>query len=809
MTRTLLLPAAIVSPYFVTVAVLAAAILYCSFFIAVPQAHADGLTSQQVQAILSLLQSFGADQATIDQVSSVLGGSSPAPAAGSLSISTDPASPAYQVVAGGTTGVTVGVFDISTDSNPITLQKIGLKLASGSAQDLSQVYLYSGTHLLGSVTFAGNSQFATSTLLSPPILNNTLSPQITIKADINGIGTGLPAVPGDLLQINVANVQGVDQVSGDIVSASGNVGTGAGVRIFKSYPTVALVPLSSTGLSNGTNQSLLRFSIAASPSGSIGITDIGYRIAASGATVSMPLLYVYADPSFSTPVPVPGNTLGLNGVGGTGYNEQGSVRWDAQFNGGPLEISAGTTYYFEVRATISLTGSNPSVVTSLVPDTVQRAQLLTHTASNASALFTDNFIWSPNDNTTSQFSDADWTNGYALFGDVSQTRTSSGTNTAGISIAAGTQPVNTLAPQGAIVPFTNFTLTNTSSNSVTLNDFIVQRSGAADAAFHDIEISYDGGKGTSATLNGGQAKITGPFGLGAGQSKTFTISGAMADDLSSYAAQTVQLSVVAIDTGSVVSGALPVLGATQTINTTLNACHPPQTALYGYQCWGSTGNTCVVSTIECASGYHSNKQTGTGVNGCPLPLICVADTSLSSPAEPQNNSSPESSSDESNTGHQKEASGASIKSITPTCTLTAKVNTEKSSRTSESVVLTWTSTNATSASGPHPQVKGSVTVTPTKTTTYTKTFYGPGGHTTCTATVNINNSKAQPAPVEVMAEPQTQVAAATSAPGEGLYQFLSDYSDAFNDNLAAVVEAPINVSTDSLTDIFVQLGIGQ
>src|SRR3569832_918553 len=54
-----------------------------------------------------------------------------------------------------------------------------------------------------------------------------------------------------------------------------------------------------------------------------------------------------------------------------------------------------------------------------------------------------------------------------------------GTTTGGnLIVAAGTQPANSLAPQGAArVPFTTFTLTNTSNQAVTVNGVTVQRTG--------------------------------------------------------------------------------------------------------------------------------------------------------------------------------------------------------------------------------------------------------------------------------------------------------------------------------------------
>lgn len=349
-------------------------------------------------------------------------GTTPAPT-GTLSISTDASSPSYQVVAGGSTGVVLGVFDINTSgSDSITLQRIGLRLASGSAQDVNRIYLYSGTNLLGTANFSGGSQVATSTLQTSPLLNDTLGPQITIKADINNVGISQPAVSGDLVQINVAGVQGVDQVTGATVSTSGNVGTGSGVRIFKSYPTVTLVSLPTLSLAQGSNV-LMRFSVTAGPSGPVGLAGILGTISWSGVQFSNINLRAYADLGFSQ---------GLAGFGGTDLSSNtassGSLHTFfvvASSASNPIEIPAGSTYYFQVSGTVSNISGNASVTTSVNGDS---SYLPLFSLSNTNhAMFT----WSPNDNSTSVYSTADWTNGYgvAVLPPTGMTQTLTGTGT--------------------------------------------------------------------------------------------------------------------------------------------------------------------------------------------------------------------------------------------------------------------------------------------------------------------------------------------------------------------------------------------
>ena len=56
-------------------------VLAVLLFVSAAPVHAEGLTSVQIQAILSLLNSFGADQATINSVNASLGGTGTVPAA--------------------------------------------------------------------------------------------------------------------------------------------------------------------------------------------------------------------------------------------------------------------------------------------------------------------------------------------------------------------------------------------------------------------------------------------------------------------------------------------------------------------------------------------------------------------------------------------------------------------------------------------------------------------------------------------------------------------------------------------------------
>lgn len=170
-------------------------------------------------------------------------------------------------------------------------------------------------------------------------------------------------------------------------------------------------------------------------------------------------------------------------------------------------------------------------------------------------------------------------------------------NSGAITVSTSVQPSNTLAPQGAIVPFTSVTLTNTGSVPVTVDNLTFQRNGATDAVFQGFTLTDELGVVTPlsiASVYGSYqnhlAQFAAPITIAAGQSKTLTLNGKIASNLSSYNSQTVKLLIVGFDNTNVTyttmgSGQLPIVGAMDTLSSTLNACYPPQTSVYGYQCW--------------------------------------------------------------------------------------------------------------------------------------------------------------------------------------------------------------------------------
>ncbi len=319
-----------------------------------------------------------------------------------LTVITSPSSPSYAYAAGGSTGVTVGALQLRGTSEDMTLTELGLSGSASINSDVVQATVWNGATQVGTVTFTGNT-VATSTLSTPVLLTKDTDVTLTIKANIANVGTGQSGTPGDLVTINFSGAKATGNNSGNTIYATGSSNV-AGVRIERSYPTVALVSLGSTGVADGK---LIRFSISANSAGSVGVEQFAFTIASSsGVTVSNQILYAYTDSNFSSPV----SSAASGQLNATPAATASTKIVTDNVNGGVLQIPANTTYYFELRASVAGTVTGSSITTTLLGDTAyQRAA--TSTINGAR-----NFVWSPNSTTTTSYMGTDFTSGYGVPG---------------------------------------------------------------------------------------------------------------------------------------------------------------------------------------------------------------------------------------------------------------------------------------------------------------------------------------------------------------------------------------------------------
>lgn len=338
---------------------------------------------------------------------------------GSLVVSTDSSSPSYGVVAAGTSGAVAGVYKFRATNEGVNLNRLSMKLTNtASSSDVVQVTVWDGATQVGSAVFTGNSLYATSTFASPVALPKDTDKVLTVKVDTSIIGTSQPGFQGDLIKVDFngsdsTGTQGTGVGSGSTINATGSTAV-AGLRLFKSYPVLALDTLGATGVQDGR---LMRFKVTANANGSVGISQLKFTIATSSVAVTNLQLFAYTDAAYSSPI----SGQGTSGqVGATSATYNGTALTIAPANGtvAPLQVSAGATVYFELKGSVVPSATSYSVVTTLSGDSAYQTNLTPgyNVSTSSAATSTSNFVWSGNATSTAGLFDVDWSNGYGLPG---------------------------------------------------------------------------------------------------------------------------------------------------------------------------------------------------------------------------------------------------------------------------------------------------------------------------------------------------------------------------------------------------------
>ncbi|MBI3631860.1 MAG: hypothetical protein HY225_00210 [Candidatus Vogelbacteria bacterium] len=353
--------------------------------------------------------------------------------AGVLTVTTDSSSPAYAIAAAGTTGNVLGVLKFHAANEAIDLQKLSLQLtnpgASSSPNNLIQVTLWdSSGNSVGSAIFSGANRNATSTLTSGSfIVPKDGDKTMTIKGDFQPQGVSQIGVFGALEAVDYdggdpSGTQGKGVASGSSIhSTSASDSAVAGVRIFRTYPTVTMIQPPSS-LTNGS-RSLLRFKVTANSTNDVGLYKFTFVMSTSTATVTNLNAYAYSDSGFQLTAQ---SNLGSGGLmtnsALTWISGSGQINVYANLANSAtktvIAIPAGQSRYFEILGTVSGAVSGAIVSTQLEGDAayVSSANLTDSVAAFDGIDTNDDFIWSPNSTGTAVAADQDWTNGYYVSG---------------------------------------------------------------------------------------------------------------------------------------------------------------------------------------------------------------------------------------------------------------------------------------------------------------------------------------------------------------------------------------------------------
>lgn len=557
-----------------------------------------------------------------DSKFSFANGSATTSTAGTLTIGTDPSTPVYQIVSGGSTGVTVGAYRVRANGESIQLTKATLVLNFDTAQsgDVTQYYVYSGSTLLGTGVMTNGNNTAYVTFASPLVILKDGLATLTLKADIAPIGTTQPGHSGSLVKVMMTEVSGTGATSGSSIKTTqydGGWNDYAGVRIFKSYPTVALAPLPSTGLEDGR---LIRFSVTASPSGDVQVGKFSFNQSCANVSMTEGALYGYADASFSNPIP--GYAAGRLAIfpGGCFSSTFNLAPVPPVSTPSPIVIPAGQTYYFEMRGTLSGVSNSSAITTALLGDKFAQNAM----ATGPDAFVSGGFVWSPDTLSVAAYTDKDWTNGYGVqgfSGGVVQARTRTVTNTLSLGTITATQPPSrTVNPGETQVEFTRMTLINNGTSALHLDGIALYKYGANNSAFTNAQLTMGAQKAT-AEFNGiGYANIYMPIDINPGQSITLNALGNMVSAFGADAGKEVGLGVAGIlhtyGTSLTFTGVMP--------NGTTHTLAAPTFA----------GPVCpVYQTTACPTGTHRLDDTSTyDANRCEIPnWSCVSDGGVSAP----------------------------------------------------------------------------------------------------------------------------------------------------------------------------------
>jgi hypothetical protein len=349
---------------------------------------------------------------------------------GSLTVTLDPASPSAVLAAANTTNVTLAVLRVHATNEAINLTNLAFKLSdtgNNTPQDLVQYTVWDGATLVGSGVFNAFDN-STTTLTAATLIPKDGDKILTVKGDLNAVGTSLPGGQGDHVVVDHdtggptgLGTRGTGVSSGGSINDSSALDTAsAGVRMFRSIPTVAKLSVPTNTLNAGT-MSLYRFKVTADAKGDVGLYKFTFVIATSSTvTVTNVIVYGYSDSAYSVPAYANGGRLNSTAINGWTTGADIDVKFDPAAQGGAgtevIQVPAGTSRYFDVTATIGGTvAAGQSVQTQLQGDNAS-ATLAKATAVDILSTAQNNFIWSGNATTTSGFGNVDWANGVNITG---------------------------------------------------------------------------------------------------------------------------------------------------------------------------------------------------------------------------------------------------------------------------------------------------------------------------------------------------------------------------------------------------------
>jgi len=407
---------------------------------------------------------------------------------GSFTVAIDPSSPSERYGIAGMTDVGGSVFQITSQFEAIKLTKFGFDLASSTAStsDILKVSFWDGVTKVGEAVFSAGNYYGTSTFSSDFIIPKDSQKKLSTTVDLiakESIGKAA-TIGGDSGHLAVINwsggyptaTEGIGQSSGTTLNTATTSDTAAkGIRIVKTYPTLARLGIPTNTLTNG-DMDLYRFSVTAPTQGDVGLYKFTFRVGTGTMATSTSFrIFGYTDSGFSNAAYAtnPLNQNDVDCIGNSSLKTSAnstckiSSEWSALSVTGPdwkasstqvalyfdpqsgtatvpgreaIQVPAGQTRYFSLKAneanvtvgdsfSVALVGDPAFAPTltdiggtaspGIAADTLRSADMMI-LGSGPLGLGTtspsSNFVWSPDTTTTSATTTNDWLNGYLLPG---------------------------------------------------------------------------------------------------------------------------------------------------------------------------------------------------------------------------------------------------------------------------------------------------------------------------------------------------------------------------------------------------------
>ncbi len=285
-----------------------------------------------------------------------------------------------------------------------------------------------------------------------------------------------PTNAGNFRSGTVSGVRAILIANGELIASSTVAGEGKDYVFTKSAPSIVPVPLSSDYLFEGSQQDLFRFSVTASPCGSIELGDISFDISASNATVRNLTLYDVREGN------VPLNYYYPNSLGGTGGSSTTvTLHLDKNAPNSGIEVSEGTVNTFVLKGDITF------------PDTIKHSLSTRISQENSnyargtydSLTGNHRLLWSDlsgDPHVLNGGGSSDWINGRLLRNLPTTSQIINNESLVNDTVLESSAP--TVTDDDASrerVPFTLFQLHATGSKPVTIYQLILQHSSSSQA----------------------------------------------------------------------------------------------------------------------------------------------------------------------------------------------------------------------------------------------------------------------------------------------------------------------------------------